>query len=207
MKLIIFGSTGTVGHHLVNQALEMGHTVTAFTRNKDKITVKNILLNIVEGDVFKYQSVKEAIAGNDVVLCTLGAGRKGKVRSQGTLNIIRAMKELKVERLICQTTLGCGESWNNLNFFWKKIMFGWFLKEAFIDRENQEKHVFESNLDWTLVRPSAFTNGELTKNFVTDFSSANKSLQLKIARADVAYFMLQQVASSKFNHKAVGVSY
>jgi putative NADH-flavin reductase len=117
------------------------------------------------------------------------------------------MEELNVNRLICQTTLGCGESWNNLNFFWKKIMFGWFLKKVFIAHENQEKVVFQSDLDWTIVRPSAFTNGELTKKFKTDFSSGNNSLKLKISRADVAYFMLQQLTSSKYNRKAVGISY
>ena len=32
MKLIIFGATGTVGRHLVDQALSQNHRVTAFAR-------------------------------------------------------------------------------------------------------------------------------------------------------------------------------
>ena len=32
MKLIIFGATGTIGRHLVDQALSQGHRVTAFAR-------------------------------------------------------------------------------------------------------------------------------------------------------------------------------
>ncbi|MEO6167787.1 MAG: NAD(P)H-binding protein, partial [Chitinophagales bacterium] len=36
MKIIIFGSTGTIGQQLVKQALECGHHVTAFTRNPAK---------------------------------------------------------------------------------------------------------------------------------------------------------------------------
>ena len=32
MKIIIFGATGTVGRHLVEQALLQGHQVTAFAR-------------------------------------------------------------------------------------------------------------------------------------------------------------------------------
>lgn len=131
MRLVIFGSTGKVGQQLVNQALELGHSVTAFTRNADNINTENQLLSVFEGDVLDYRSVKDAIADKDVVLCALGAGRKGGLRSEGTLKITKAMEELDVTRLICQTTLGCGESWNNLNFLWKNIMFGWFLKQVY----------------------------------------------------------------------------
>ncbi len=37
MKLAIFGSTGSIGLQLVKQALEYGHTVTAFARNPSKL--------------------------------------------------------------------------------------------------------------------------------------------------------------------------
>jgi len=37
MKLIVFGSTGSVGRQLVVQALAMGHDVTAFTRSPQKL--------------------------------------------------------------------------------------------------------------------------------------------------------------------------
>jgi len=207
MKLIIFGSTGSVGQHLVNQALEMGHNVTAFTRDAGKVKIEHNLLKVVEGNVLNYSSVNDSIKDKDIVFCTLGGGRKGKVRAEGTLNIIKAMENLKVRRLICQTTLGCGESWENLNFFWKKIMFGWFLKQVYLDHNKQEKNILNSNLDWTIIRPAAFTNGSLTKQFYSDFSPDNKSLKLKISRADLAYFMLQQLNNLKYLGKSVGISY
>ncbi len=206
MKLIIFGATGTVGKHLVDQGLDLGHSVTAFTRNPQKITRHHSQLSIMQGDVLDFDIVKNTVEGHDAVLCTLGAGRKGELRAKGTATIIKAMTELGIDRLICQTTLGCGESWNNLNFFWRRIMFGWFLKQAFIDHENQEEEVSNSNLDWTLVRPSAFTDGELTKQFEMGFSPEEQSLKLKIARADVACFMLAQIDSPKYIRKAVGIS-
>jgi nucleoside-diphosphate-sugar epimerase len=40
MKLIIFGSTGTVGRHLVDQALSLGHEVTAFARNPEELEIE-----------------------------------------------------------------------------------------------------------------------------------------------------------------------
>ncbi|HEY0677279.1 MAG TPA: SDR family oxidoreductase [Chitinophagaceae bacterium] len=208
MRVIIFGATGNVGKQLTFQALAQEHQVTAFTRNKEKLhDIRHNNFRIVSGDVLDYPSVLKAVKEHDAVLCSLGAGRKGVVRSQGTKNILRAMNETGVRRIICQTTLGCGESWNNLNFFWKRIMFGWFLKEAFADHELQEKYVMESDVDWTIVRPGAFVKGALTGNYRHGFPASDHSVTLKISPPDVAMFMLDQLASNTYLRKAPGLSY
>ncbi|MBL4669387.1 MAG: NAD(P)H-binding protein [Flavobacteriales bacterium] len=108
---------------------------------------------------------------------------------------------------MCQSTLGAGDSNNNLNFFWKRIMFGWFLKQVFLDHELQEKHVRNSTLDWTIVRPAAFTDGKKTENYLHGFNPNDKSTKLKISRADVAHFILKQVADKKYLHQTPGLSY
>ena len=51
MKLTIFGSTGSIGIQLVKQALEYGHTVTAFVRDPSKLEIKHNNLRVVQGDV------------------------------------------------------------------------------------------------------------------------------------------------------------
>ena len=91
MKLLIFGSTGSVGRLLVDQALEQEHAVTAFARDSAKVDARNNNLNVAQGDVLDPSSVEEAVKGHDVVLCSIGAGRNGTVRSEGTKNIICAM--------------------------------------------------------------------------------------------------------------------
>jgi uncharacterized protein YbjT (DUF2867 family) len=210
MKVIVFGSTGTIGKHLIEQSLEKGYKVSAFCRNADKLkNMTNPNLTTIEGDVFNPEDVLDAIKGQDVVCITLGSGkdRKSVVRSQGTKNIIEAMKINGVKRLICQTTLGTGDSKIHLNFFWKNIMFGWFLKKIFLDHELQEKYVMQSGLDWTIVRPSAFTDGEKTSNYLHGFNAANIRLKLKISRADVADFILKQLQTDKYLHATPGVSY
>ncbi len=80
MKLLIFGSTGSIGRLLIKQALEQGHTVTAFTRDATKVDIKHNNLQVTRGDVMDPASVERAIQGHEVVLCSLGAGRKGTVR-------------------------------------------------------------------------------------------------------------------------------
>ena len=207
MRLIIFGSTGSVGRLLVEQALQDEHLVTAFVRDRAKLSVSHSNLSIIQGDVLDYRSVEKAIKNQDVVLCTIGGGSKGNVRAEGTRNIIRAMDHNGVRRLICQSTLGAGDSKGNLNFFWKHIMFGLLLKQAYKDHELQENYVLQSKLDWTIVRPAAFTDGDRTRNYRHGFGPHEKDLTLKISRADVADFILNQVSENAYLRKTPGQSY
>lgn len=208
MKLIIFGATGSIGRHLVLEALAMDHKVTAFVRNPEKLNaMEHENLHIITGDVLDIATVFNAVIGQDAVLCSLGAGRNGYTRSEGTQNIINAMEKTGIKRLICQTTLGAGDSKHNLNFFWRYVMFGFFLKKAFEDHELQEKCIFNSQLDWTIVRPAAFTDGEATGKYEHGFSSEDKTLKLKISRADVALFMLMQLTTDEYLRKSPGLSY
>lgn len=210
MKTIIFGATGSIGTHLVEQSLAKAHKVTAFSRNLNKLKkFDHPNLNKIEGDVYNRVDLASALKGQDAVITVLGSGkdRKSTIRSEGTQTIIQAMQQSGVKRLICQSTLGAGDSNANLNFFWKHIMFGWFLKRVFLDHELQEEIVRNSGLDWTIVRPAAFIDGEKTANYRHGFGSTDKSVTLKISRADVAGFILQQVDSSIYLYKSPGLSY
>jgi putative NADH-flavin reductase len=207
MKVIIFGSTGTIGTHLVKQALDAGHTVTAFVRDPARLQIKHPNLAVAQGDVMNITSVVKAMQGHDAVLCALGAGRKGNVRSEGTRHVIQAMEQTGVRRLVCETSLGVGDSRGNLNFFWKYIMFGMLLREAYADHGKQEDYIKRSNLDWIIVRPAAFTDGAHTGVYHHGFSSTAKNITLKISRADVADFMLKQLTDNRYLRKTPGLSY
>lgn len=41
-------------------------------------------------------SVTKAMPDHDAALCSIGAGRSGKIRSQGTKNIIDAMQSINI---------------------------------------------------------------------------------------------------------------
>jgi putative NADH-flavin reductase len=207
MRLIIFGSTGSVGRLLVEQALQDNHLVTAFLRDPAKLAFSHSKLSVVKGDVLDYQSVEKGIENQEIVICALGAGAKGIVRAAGTKNIIRAMESKGIKRLICQSTIGIGDSRRNLNFFWKYIMFGMLLKQAYKDHELQEKYVTESKLDWIIVRPAAFMDGPRTRSYRHGFGASEPGLTLKVPRADVADFILQQVGTNTYLRKTPAQSY
>jgi uncharacterized protein YbjT (DUF2867 family) len=113
MRLLIFGSTGSIGRQLVTEAIEQGYRVTAFAHDPSKLDGKHDNLQVVQGDVMDVPSVETAVQGQEVVLCPLGAGAKGTVRLEGTRNIVRAMVKTGIRRFICQSTLGVGDSWDN----------------------------------------------------------------------------------------------
>jgi putative NADH-flavin reductase len=164
MKLLIFGSTGGTGRELLKQALEQGHSVTACARNPAKIVdIKHATLQVVRGDVLDPAVVESAVEGQEAVLSTIGAGAERTIlREDGTRNIVEAMKKTGVQRLICQSSLGVGDSRANLPFFTKYIIVSLFLRHAFADHERQEAVVKQSSLDWTIVRPPHLTDGPRT---------------------------------------------
>lgn len=207
MKLLIFGATGTIGRRLVDRALSQGHQVTAFARNLSSLNQDHPDLTCRTGDVLDRDAVADAVAGHDAVLIVLGAGRQGTVRSAGTRHVIEAMERHGVRRLVCQSTLGVGDSHALLNFFWKHIMFGLLLREAFADHEAQEALVRQSDLDWTIVRPAAFTDGPATGAYKHGSPLTDTNLTLKISRADVADFMLRQLSGDAYLRQSPGLSY
>jgi len=159
------------------------------------------------GDVFDREAVADAVAGHDAVFIVLGAGRDGNVRSLGTRNIIEAMQHHNIRRLVGHSTLGAGDSRAQLNFFWKRIMFGLLLRPAYADHQAQETFIEQSGLDWTIVRPAAFTDGPATGNYKHGFPVTERNLKLKISRADVAGFLLRQLNDDTYLHKTPGLSY
>ena len=209
MKLIIFGATGTVGRQLVDQALSQNHQVTAFARNPEKLGQCHENLAVVAGDVLDPASVKRAIKGHDVVLCALGMPlmNKEKLRAKGTRNIVRAMEENGVRRLVCLSALGAGDSREILPPQYKYFLIPLMMRHLYADHELQESHVRNSPLDWVVVRPGNFAKGAHTSSYRHGFTAADSSIKLKISHADVADFMLSQLTDNTYLRQSPGLSY
>jgi uncharacterized protein YbjT (DUF2867 family) len=208
MKVIVFGATGTVGKLATHKMLADGHEVTAFARSPSKLQIEHENLTLRAGDAASRDAVATAVEGQDAVVITLGAGmsRNSTIRSAGTRNVILGMQQHGVKRLVCQSTLGAHESWPNLNFFWKRIMFGVLLRPVFKDHELQEELVRVSGLDWTIVRPSAFAPTLATGGYKENFPASERRLSLKIAPSDIAGFLSRQLSEAQYLHRAVGIS-
>ncbi|WP_426059259.1 NAD(P)-dependent oxidoreductase [Hymenobacter sp. B1770] len=209
MNLLIFRATGGTGRQLVEQALDQGHTVTAFARSPRKLDLQHARLRVFPGDVLNAASVQAAMAGQEAVLSALGApaGHKVPVRSEGTRHILAGMQHAGVRRLVCLTTLGMGDSQAALPFSYKYLIVPLFLRSAFADSELQEALIRQSPVEWTIARPGTLTNGPRTGTYRHGFPATEKNLKIKISRADVADFMLQQLHDATYLRRAASLSY
>ncbi len=209
MKLLIFGATGGTGRELLKQALDQGHHLVAFVRDPTKIAeFRSPNLRVIRGDVLDSAATESTVAGQEAVFSTIGTGaRRSTLREDGTRNIVMAMEKAGVRRLICQSSLGVGNSHANLPFFTKYIIVSVFLRHAFADHERQEAIVKKSALDWTIVRPPHLNDGSRTGVYRHGFPITDRQIKGKISRADVADFMLKQLTDDTYLHQTPGVSY
>ncbi len=210
MNLLIIGATGGTGRELVKQALEQGHTVTAFARNPAKVRIQHPNLTVVQGDVLDYISVENAIKGKDAVLSALGHKKwfiKTSILSRGTKNIITSMEKLSVKRFICETSLGVGDSRGRLGLYYTLFVIPFIIYFYFRDKKLQEECIKESSLDWIIVRPGQLTNGRKRGVYRHGPDIGNYILTVWISRADVADFMLKQLTDNTYLRKVVAVAY
>ena len=85
LKILVYGATGKVGTHVVQEALNRGHWVTAVSRDPSRITRIHDRLTAVRGDILDPESVAILVAGHDVVIISV----RGVVgRSRNPLNAV-----------------------------------------------------------------------------------------------------------------------
>ena len=212
MKIVVFGGSSGTGLNVVEQALAEGHEVTAFANIPPAVTIQNPHFHFIHGNVFNPADVEAAIVGQDAVICTLGVrpGSTKPVCSKGTENIIAAMKKTGVKRFICQSGFMVaaldGEK-REVSWFLPMILpFFPKVKTMFADKVIQERAIEQSDLDWVIVRPARLTDTPRTGRYKVGVP-LSMGLNAKIARADVADFMLKQVNNDKYLRQVPRVRY
>ena len=204
MRLLVFGASGQTGHEFTRQALERQHAVTAFVRQPAKLAITSPTLRLVQGNVASYPAVAGAVAGHDAVVSTLGVGTPLKHDAdvvRGVEHIIRAMEEHKVRRLIYLSFIGVSDSRSAVGFVLRYIA-PLPLRHEIADHEAKEALVKASRLDWTIVRPPKLTGGPRTGRYRSGTGITTwKPLPL-MARADVAHFILEELAQPAFVRQA-----
>ncbi|MCX6282301.1 MAG: SDR family oxidoreductase [Bacteroidetes bacterium] len=203
MKIAVFGASGRTGLMLTFQALNQGHEVTAYSRRADRITITHKKIRIIEGELGDYQKIKEAIQGQDVVMCTLGIDKNkpNTVLSDATRLILQAMEECGVKRFICMSSAGVNG--NDGGFWFGKIIMPFFLKHVFVDKKRQVEVVKQSKAEWVIIRPVGLTDSPKTGKYrINEDLPTSKS----IPRADVADFMLKLMTDKKYDFRMPAIS-
>jgi uncharacterized protein YbjT (DUF2867 family) len=101
--------------------------------------------------------------------------------------------------------MGAGDSGNVADFFYRWIFAPTFLHGAVKDKTEMEHYLAQTDIDWTVARPAVLTNDKLTGR-VKVFTRETGAKAHRIARADVAAFMLDQLTSDEYLKQTVTIA-
>lgn len=200
MDLAIFGATGGTGRRLVEQALAAGHRAVVLVRTPASLAVQHDRLRVVQGDVRDAAQVASVVVGQDAVLSALGPTGRGPVTvcTEATVAILAAMGSHGVRRLIALSAYGARDSHDRT--LYNRLL--WLMqKEKMLDKDRMEDLIVRSAVDWTLIRPPFLTNGPRTGRYHTG-TDVRMTVRSHISRADVADFMLAQLAQTTYLRQA-----
>lgn len=74
MKIGVFGASGSIGHRIVDEALNRGHAVTAMTRDASRVGTKVDGVTWKVADILDVQSISRVIGDVDVLVSAYGPG-------------------------------------------------------------------------------------------------------------------------------------
>ncbi|MBB3128298.1 putative NADH-flavin reductase [Paenibacillus rhizosphaerae] len=83
MKIIVFGATGNTGKRVMVQGITMGHEMTAFVRNSEKLydqlgEQSAQQVKVIVDDMMDPVSVREALANQDAAIIAAGHAGQGE---------------------------------------------------------------------------------------------------------------------------------
>lgn len=205
--IALFGASGATGRQVVEQARIRGVSINALVRRQSNdIHLEGMFVKT--GDFNDAEAMDAIIANCRAVICVIGPRPPYReiFCASATQAIIESMLRVGVKRLICQTGAMIGEYKHN-----RSVIFRWLTRSVHRtypamseDRARQEELIKQSDLEWTIVKPSRLTKGGLTGrvNAAVDLKLGMLS---KISRADLACFLLDLVESNEFSRQAVFV--
>lgn len=209
MSVLLIGGTGPLGRQIIGAAAGAGMDLRVLARNPAKLTGLGVAA--VKGDVLDPASLVSAMEGVTTVISALGTPLilKGPVTllSEGTRNIVAAMKQAGARRLLCITGMGAGDSRGHGGFLYDRVILPLLLGRIYADKDRQETVVRQSGLDWTLIRPAMLKDGPGRGAWreITDWQGAAR--MTAIDRADVAAFVVAELAAHRHSGQTVNLSW
>lgn len=206
--IAIFGGSGATGRALIANSLAAGFKARVLARRAGSVSFGSELVQVVERALSRPEDVLATLQGCSAAICVFGP-RPPYVDvfcEQATVNIINAMRQLGVRRLVCQTGGMIGDYRPNrtLPFQLMADAFSKHSPQIAADRDGQERAVMQSGLDWTIVKPPRLTNGAAKGKWRAG-ADVRIGMLSGITRADLADFLVKAASSSQYVGQAVFV--
>ena len=191
--VLVVGSTGSIGHLVVEEAVRQGYVVRALVRTPSKARRFPAQVEVISGDVTHPETLNAAVAGVDYIVFTLGSDGQGKVGAEtvdygGVRNILRALGSQR-PRIALMTSIGVTNRTGSYNRS----------TEAHDWKRRSERLVRASGLPYTIVRPGWFDyNGPDEHKllfFQGDRRQAGDPSDGVISRRQIAEVLVQSLRS------------
>jgi len=225
LDILVFGASGKIGRHVVPEALQRGHRVTAVSRNPDSIKDldenPNKNLEVVQGDILDIDSVSRLVSGRDVVIISVrGVVGEGKAPSdtvvlQGLENVVNALRALppNAPRLLHVGGSGSLEVKPGVLFADRipKIAIPKSLEleiAAQVETLNYLRMI--DDVEWTYVTPPKnFTNGKRTGEYRIggDQVFEDRYGRSRVSRADFAVALIDEAESRAHPIQRISIAY
>jgi uncharacterized protein YbjT (DUF2867 family) len=209
MNITVFGATGGTGRHVVEQALDAGHQVTAVVRDPARLPVPpRAGLTVFTARLDDRAAVLRAVTDADAVVDALGVHGSGPTtfRADTARLVTAAMRDAGVRRLVVVSAVGAHTTGDSLPIrLLVKPVLGWFLRHHFADMLAMEEVVRASGLDWTIVLPPRLTDRPATGR-IRRRIGANVRGSYTMTRADLATAVLQAVTDDAVRSTSLSVA-
>ncbi|MBF6180799.1 NAD(P)-dependent oxidoreductase [Nocardia otitidiscaviarum] len=209
MKLTVLGATGGTGRHIVDQALDAGHQVTAVVRDPTRLPVSHPNLEVITADITDTDALVPTVHGSTAVLSALAATAKGgNIATRGVRAVLAAMSTSDTRRLIAISAAPVGPVPAGESFLSRAILtpaIRRIFRDAYTDLATMESEIRHSTTEWTIVRPPRLLNTPVTTHYRTRIGS-NIPGGHQISRADLAHAMLAMLTEPETFRRAVGVA-
>jgi len=198
----IFGVSGRTGCALAAAASARGWTVRGLCRIS---SVAPTGAAVIHGEYQDCERVRQVVGGTDAVCCVLGP-RPPHVDvfcAAATRAIVDAMTATGCRRLLCVTGAMIGDvPTRSRAASWLRAWFRRRRPAVARDRENQEAAVANSPLEWTIVKPPRLTDAGPSGRIVAG-TALPVGLRSSVSRADLASFLLDEIAHPRFVRQRV----
>ena len=208
MKLLVIGAAGKTGTAIVEQALARSHQVTVLVHDREKYHAP-AGVEVFAGDAQNPGKLEQAMQHQEAVLDALGGHfpwMTSTLETNGARAVVDAMRQTGVRRLLVISTIGEGDSMNNVHGWYGHLFMPTLLRGVMKDKAGMEAVVESADdLDWTIVRPAGLHDTDARGEIRVVTPESGEKVRF-IARADVATFMLDELTRNQYIHQAVGIA-
>ena len=210
-RVVVFGASGGVGRHVIEQGLARGHEVVAVVRTPAKLTLTDPRLGVVTAELTDQAAIGAAVQGADAVISALGPSldrrAQGMPLVEGTRNIVDAMQAAGVRRYVGMATPSLRDPRDRRSVLGTVVplMGRLLLPRAYRELLAMSQIVTDSDLEWTIARFTRPTDGPATGSVRAGFLGRDK-LGAAITRADIATFLVDQLDDTSFIRAAPAIS-